>query len=69
MPRDCHPNRMSFDDRMTEVAGIQAAGILHKRRREMNQLTEDRSPAISGLDVFAQKSVHCTEPLPKGESR
>lgn len=69
MPTDCHPNWMTFDDRMTEVAGILAAGILRRRRREMNQMKKDRSFANTGLDVFVEKSVHCTKPLPKGESR
>lgn len=69
MPADCHPNWMPFDDRMTEVAGILAAGILRRRRREMNQIRKDRSLPSFGLDVFLEKSVHCTKPLPKGESR
>jgi len=69
MPTNCHPNRMTFDDLMAEVAGILAAGILRKRRREMDQMTEGRLPAITGLDVFAPKSVHCTRPLPKREGR
>lgn len=69
MPTNCHPDWMTFDDRTTEVAGILAAGILRRRRREMNQMKKDRSFANTGLDVFAEKSVHCTKPLPKGESR
>lgn len=69
MPRDCHPNWMTFDDRMAEVAGILAAGILRRRRREMNLMKKGRILANTGLDVFAEKSVHCTKPLPKGESR
>ena len=68
MPRDCHPNWMSFDDGMTEVAGILAAGILRRRRREMNQMIRDGSFVNTGLDV-AEKSVHCATPLPNGESR
>ena len=61
---------MTFDERMTEVAGILAAGILRGRKREMNQIRKDRSFSDSGLDVFVGKSVHCTnKPLPKGESR
>lgn len=69
MPTHSHPNWMSFDDRMAEVAGILAAGILRRRRREMNQMKKDRSFENTGLDVFVEKSVHCTKPLPKGESR
>ena len=61
---------MTFDERMTEAAGILAAGILRGRKREMNQIRKDRSFSDSGLDVFVGKSVHCTnKPLPKGESR
>ena len=70
MPTDCHPDWMAFDDRMTEAAGILAAGILRGRKREMNQIRKDSSFSDSGLDVFVGKSVHCTnKPLPKGESR
>ncbi len=69
MAQTTNPNWMTFDDRMTEVAGILAAGILRRRRREMNQMKKDRSFENTGLDVFVQKSVHCTKPLPKGESR
>jgi len=60
---------MTFDDRMAEVAGILAAGILRRRRREMNLMKKGRILANTGLDVFAEKSVHRTKPLPKGESR
>ena len=63
MPTDCHSNRMPFDGRMAEVAGVLAAGILRRRRREMKQ-TKERSFLNT-----AQKSVHCTNPLAKGESR
>ena len=70
MTTNSHPNWMTFDDRMTEVAGILAAGILRKARREMSQTRKDRTLADNGLDVFAEKSVHCNnKPLPKGESR
>ena len=69
MAGDCRTNWMSFDDGMAEVAGILAAGMLRRRRREMNQMKKDRSFENTGLDVFVEKSVHCTKPLPKGESR
>ncbi len=68
MPTDCHPNWMTFDDRMAEVAGILAAGILRRRRREMNQMKNGRTLA-NGLDIPAQNSVYGTRPLQKGESR
>jgi len=65
-----NPNWLSFDERMTEVAGILAAGILRGRKREMNRIKIDRSFSDSGLDVFVQKSVHSNnKPLPKGENR
>lgn len=65
-----NPHWMSFDERMTEVAGILAAGILRGRKREMNKIRRDSSFSDSGLDVFVEKSVHCiNKPLPKGESR
>jgi len=65
-----NPNWMTFDERMTEVARILAAGILRGRKREMNRIRKDRSFSDPGLDVFVGKSVHCTnKPLPKGESR
>jgi hypothetical protein len=36
----------------------------------MSQTRKDRTLADNGLDVFAEKSVHCNnKPLPKGESR
>ena len=60
---------LTFDERMTEVAGILAAGILRGRKREMSQIRKGRSFENTGLDVFVEKSVHCTKPLPKGESR
>ena len=63
-------NWMTFDERMTEAAGILAAGILRGRKREMNRIRKDRSFSEPGLDVFVEKSVHCTnKPLPNGESR
>jgi len=61
---------LTFGDRMTEAAGILAAGILRGRKREMNRIRKDRSFSEPGLDVFVEKSVHCTnKPLPNGESR
>ena len=70
MPKDSHPNWITFDDRMTEVAGILAAGILRRKRREMNRMKKGCSCANTRLDIFAEKSVHCNnKPLPKGESR
>jgi len=65
MAGDCRTNWMSFDDGMAEVAGILAAGILRRRKREMNQMIGDGSFANTGLDV-AEESAHCTTPLPKG---
>jgi|GEM_PF-1632050 len=68
--RSASPDWLSFDERMTEVAGILAAGILRGRKREMNQIRKDSSFSDSGLDVFVQKSVHSNnKPLPKGENR
>ena len=70
MAQTTNPEWLTFDERMTEVAGILAAGILRGRKREMNQIRKDRSFSDSGLDVFVGKSVHCTnKPLPNGESR
>jgi len=70
MTTDCHPDWMNFDDRMTEVAGILATGILRGRKRDMNRTMNVHSFSPNGLDVFAGKSVHSTnKPLPKGESR
>ena len=70
MRNTASPDWMTFDERMTEVAGILAAGILRGRKREMNRIRKDRSLTDSGLDVFVGKSVHCTnKPLPTGESR
>ncbi len=61
---------MAFDERMTEVAGILALGVMRRRKREMNQIKKDRSSAGRGLDVFAGKSVHGegNKPLPKEEN-
>lgn len=65
-----NPDWMTFDDRMTEAAGILAAGILRGRKRQMNQIKKDRSFSDLGLDVFGETSVHWnSKPLPKGESR
>ncbi|NLN76242.1 MAG: hypothetical protein GX139_08010 [Armatimonadetes bacterium] len=65
-----NPDWMTFDERMTETAGILAAGILRGRKREMNQIKKDRSFSDPGLDVFGQTSVHWNnKPLPKGEGR
>ena len=70
MAQTTNPDWLTFDERMTEVAGILAAGILRGRKREMNQIRKGRSFSDSGLDVFVEKSVHCTnKPLPNGESR
>jgi len=70
MAQTTDPSWMTFDERMTEVAAILAAGILRRRKREMSQTRKDRTLADNGLDVFAEKSVHCNnKPLPKGESR
>ena len=69
MAHTTNPSWMTFDERMTEAAGILAAGILRGRKREMNQIKKDRSFSGNGLDVFVGKSVHSNKPLPKGESR
>lgn len=69
MAQTTNPEWLTFDERMTEVAGILAAGILRGRKREMNRIRKDSSFSDSGLDVFVGKSVHCNKPLPKGESR
>lgn len=59
---------MTFDERITEAAGILAAGILRGRKREMNRIRKERSFSGSGLDVFVEKSVHSNKPLPNGEN-
>jgi len=70
MAHTTNPSWMTFDERMTEVAGILAAGILRGRKREMNQIRKDRSFSDSGLDLCAGRSVHWnSKPLPKGENR
>lgn len=68
MPTDCHPNWMTFDDRMAEVAGILAAGILRMRRNKMNQMTRDSSLANTKHSV-AEKSAHCAMQPRNGGSR
>lgn len=68
MPTDSHPNWMTFDDRMAEVAGILAAGILRMRGNKMNQMTRDSSLANTGLDV-AGESTHCAMQPTNGGSR
>lgn len=70
MAHTSNPSWMTFDERMTEVAGILAAGILRGRKREMNQIKKDRSFSYLGLDLCAGRSVHWnSKPLPKGENR
>ena len=62
-------NRLTFDERMTEVAGILAAGILRGRKQEMNRIRKDRTFSDPEPDLVG-KSVHCTNKSPsKGESR
>jgi hypothetical protein len=63
MPADSHPNWM------TEVAGILAAGILRKRRREMDKMKKDSSFANTGLDVLTERSARGAHTLSKGGSR
>lgn len=64
------PDWMTLPERVTEAAWILAAGILRRRRREMNQMRKERSLPSFGLDLFLEKSVHCNnKELPKGESR
>jgi len=61
---------MTFDEQMTEVAGILAAGILRRRNRQMKEIRRNRSFSANGLDVLVGKSVHVTnKPLPKEENR
>ncbi len=70
MAHTTNPSWMTFDERMTEAAGILAAGILRGRKREMNQMKKARSFSDSGLDLCAGRSVHWnSKPLPKGENR
>lgn len=60
---------MTFDERMTEVAGILATGILRKRKRQMIETRNSGSFSADGLDVSVEKSVHCThKPLQKEEN-
>jgi len=68
MAGDCRTNWMSFDDGMAEVAGILAAGILRRRKREMNQIVADGSFANTGPDA-AEESAHCATPTVNGENR
>lgn len=68
MPTDCHPNWMTFDDRMAEVAGILAAGILRMRRNKMSQTTRESSFANTMHDV-AGESAHCAMQPMNGGSR
>ena len=68
MPTDCHPNWMTFDDRMAEVAGILAAGILRMRRNKMSQMTRDSSLANT-MHGVAGESAHCTVQPTNGGSR
>jgi len=61
---------MTFDEQMTEVAGILATGILRRRNRQMKEIRRNRSFSANGLDVLVEKSVHVTnKPLPKEENR
>lgn len=63
------PEWMAFDERMTEVARILAAGILRRRKRQMIETRNSGSFSTDGLDVSVEKSVHCThKPLPKEEN-
>lgn len=68
MPTDSHPNWMAFDDRMAEVAGILAAGILRLRRNKMNQMTRDSSLANT-MHGVAGESTHCAMQPTNGGSR
>lgn len=51
------PNWMTFDNRMTEVAGILATGILRRRKREMGQISKEHERSCG------------SELLPEGENR
>ena len=68
MPTDCHSNWMTFDDRMAEVAGILAAGILRMRRNKMSQTIRDSSFANT-MHGVAGESAHCAMQPMNGESR
>ena len=63
MPADSHPNWM------TEVAGILAAGILRKRRREMNQMKKDSSLTNTRLGALTERSAGGAQTRSKGVSR
>lgn len=69
MAQEIQADWMTFDERMREVAGILATGILRRRRRQMNQIRKEQAFSARGLDVSAGKSVHSTNALPKGENR
>ncbi|MCL4553493.1 MAG: hypothetical protein M1305_08140 [Candidatus Marsarchaeota archaeon] len=70
MQQNTSPEWLTFDERMTEAAGILAAGIIRRRKRQMKEIRRSQSFSTNGLDVFVEKSVHCTnKPLPKGENR
>jgi hypothetical protein len=70
MNQACNPDWMTFDEQMTEAAGILAAGIMRRRKRQMREIQRSRSFSTNGLDVLVEKSVHVTnKPLPKEESR
>ena len=63
------PEWMTFDERMTEVAAILAAGIVRRRKWQMIETRNNSFFSTDGLDVSVEKSVHCThKPLPKEEN-
>ncbi len=70
MNQVCNPEWMTFNEQMTEVAGILAAGILRRRKRQMREMQRNHSFSANGLDVFAGKSVHVdSKPRPEEENR
>jgi hypothetical protein len=76
MAHTTNPDCMTFNDRLTDVAAILAAGMLRERKRRMGltQTTrpfdkaQDRSFSALGLDVSQDVSIHWNEPDAKGPS-
>lgn len=60
---------MSFNEQMSEVAGILAAGVVRMRRRQMKKTASGQCFSGFGLDLSGKESVHSTNTLPEGESR
>ena len=53
-----HPDLMSAEQRLTEIAQICAAGILRLRRRESDKHVSHLEK--NGLDFLSRRSVHAT---------